>query len=641
MCGVVGIFRRRGVNNGDSRRLAAMSIAVAHRGPDDHGYLQLDSASGNIALGRELAPASGHDVLLGSRRLAVIDPSAAGWQPMANAARDIFLVFNGAIYNYPELKRELGARGRRFASGSDTEVILQAYEEWGPDAVTRFNGMWALVLWDQRQRLLFCSRDRFGAKPLYYYVDDDLFVFASEIKALLPALPRRAAPDWPMIYAYLARNALCHTSATLLTTVKRLRAAHNLLVSKDAVKSSRYWDYRSQSHTYAYDRPEETFHSLLDDAVRLRLRSDVPVGVALSGGLDSTAIAALTRRHHGGAIKAFTAEFPGTPYDEGPDAAVMARSIAAEHYLIPYRPRSLADDVRRVVWHMDQPAPHPQVLPRWALMQTAAQQVKVILEGQGSDEMLAGYPRRYFPAWLSDEVVRLRSPALFAACANIVRAVASRRTSSARLVRAALERALRLTRRSRRRRTIDAFHPDFRAFGDRSREQSDATSDHGSRLAAALLRDHQRDLLPWLLMLGDTISMAHSLESRLPFLDYRLVEFCFALPNEWKYDGVDSKIVLRRVLKTLAPPEITARREKIAFNAPVERWIAAALETEVRPMLLSARARGRGIFEPGAVQNTLAGFAAGRLGHSTTIFRWLSLEIWFQLFIDNDARDLT
>jgi asparagine synthase (glutamine-hydrolysing) len=511
---------------------------------------------------------------------------------MANGRRDLFLVFNGAIYNYRELKDELASRGRRFASGSDTEVILHAYEEWGPDAVTRFNGMWAFALWDQRRRLLFCSRDRFGVKPFYYYLDDDFFIFASEIKALLPALLRRPSPDWPMLHAFLTRNAVCHNSATLLAGVQRLAAAHNLLVMNETSASSRYWSYDLRSHPYDYAHPEETFAALFDDSVRLRLRGDVPVGIALSGGLDSSAIAALARRHSNGPLKVFTAIFPDTPQDERRHAEIVARSLEAEHHLIAYDPGMLIDDLRRVVWHMDHPAPHPQVLPRWALMNAVARHVKVILEGQGSDEMLGGYPRRYFPFWLRDEIAKLRSPALFGACGSIARALAARYRADPRWTIAMLAR--RLGARSRRSLTPTALalSADFRAM---ARQNGGEPRRRGGGLDAALLRDHERDLLPWLLMLGDAISMGWSLESRLPFLDYRLVEFCFGLDREWKFDGVETKIILRRTLSGLVPPAIATRPDKVGFDVPLGQWIAGSIDEHIRPVLLSARARRRSL----------------------------------------------
>ncbi len=641
MCGIAGIFRRRGGDESDPRRLSAMTDALVHRGPDDYGYLLLDSHGGSFTLGQEATFDRRCDLLLGSRRLAIIDTSPAGRQPMTNETRDLFLVFNGEIYNYQELRRDLRARGHRFSSDSDTEVIVHAYEEWGPGCVARFNGMWAFALWDQRRRVLFCSRDRFSVKPFYYYIDENVFVFASEIKAILCALPQRPSPDWGPIHAFLTRNALCHTDETLLEGIKRLPPAHNLSVTSDRIELTPYWNYDSPTEAYDYSRPEETFAALLDDAVRLRLRSDVPVGIALSGGMDSSSIAALARRHLGrGELKVFTAEFPGTRHDERHYAELVAQRFGAEFHVAEYRPKSLIEDLRRVIWHMDQPAPAGQVLPRWHLMGLAAEHVKVILEGQGSDEMLAGYPSRYFRPWLRDELDNLASSELLGSSARLAAAIVEKfRRSEANPQQAISRRVFRILKR--RLGVMAAGHraltPAFRELGRQSAGELSAERRHGNRLTNALLNDHSRDMLPWLLMFGDAISMGHSIEARLPFLDYRLVEFVFGLPIGWKFDGIESKIVLKRSLRDALPPEILARKDKIGFATPVDRWMENCLDSEIRPLLLSSRARSRGIFESAAIEKTLARFAGGDRRFTRLIFRWLSLEIWFQLYIDGSV----
>jgi asparagine synthase (glutamine-hydrolysing) len=560
VCGIAGIFRRRGHDGADPRRLGAMTDAILHRGPDDYGYLLLDSRDGSFTLGQEIPLDRPRDVLLGNRRLAIIDVSPAGRQPMTNETRDIFLVFNGEIYNYVELGDELRRRGHRFSSASDTEVVVHAYEEWGTDCVGRFNGMWAFALWDQRRRRLFCSRDRFGVKPFYYYIDDDVFVFASEIKAILSASLRRAAPDYGSIHAFLTQVAVYRTDATLFEGIRCLPAAHNFLVATETTEMKSYWDYGSQTQEYDYRRPERTFAELLEDSVRLQLRSDAPVGIALSGGMDSSSIAALARRILGDReLKVFTAEFPGTRHDERRHAELVARRFGAEFHVTEYRPKSLTDDLRRVIWHMDHPAFEGQILARWQLMGLAAKHVKVILEGQGSDEMLAGYPNRYFGAWFRDELHALTARNLLGTCAK----------------------------------------------------------------------------------LGGAISMGHSLESRVPFLDHRLVEFMFGLPDRWKFDGIESKIVLKRALRDVLPPEILARKDKIGFRTPVAEWIRGGFDAEVRPLLLSARAASRGIFDPVEIENTLGKFARGDARLGDLIFCWLSLEIWFQMYIDGDAASVT
>jgi asparagine synthase (glutamine-hydrolysing) len=645
MCGIAGIFRRRGADGSDPRRLGAMTDAIFHRGPDDYGYLLLDSRDGSFSLGQDVPLDRPLDVLLGSRRLSIIDASPAGRQPMTNETRDIFLVFNGEIYNYLELRGELRRRGHRFSSASDTEVVVHAYEEWGPDCVGRLNGMWAFALWDQRRRRLFCSRDRFGIKPFYYYIDDDVFVFASEIKAILCASLRRAAPDYGSIHAFLTQAAVCRTDATLFEGIRRLPAAHNFLVSSDRTEMKSYWDYGSQTQEYDYRRPEQTFAELLEDSIRLQLRSDVPVGIALSGGMDSSSIAALARRILGHReLKVFTAEFPGTRHDERRHAELVARRFGAEFHVTTYRPKSLADDLRRVIWHMDHPAFEGQILARWQLMGLAAKHVKVILEGQGSDEMLAGYPNRYFGAWFRDELHALTARNLLGTCAKLGGAALERfRRNKVNLLRGIARRLLPMMSRhtwwhAAARRVLT---PELRELAPKPAHEPPIDRHGHDQLANALRRDHGRDLLPSLLLFGDAISMGRSLESRVPFLDHRLVEFVFGLPDRWKFDGIESKIVLKRALRDVLPPEILARKDKIGFGTPVAEWIRAGFDAEVRPLLLSSRATSRGIFDPVEIENTLGKFARGETRLGNLIFCWLSLEIWFQMYIDGDAASVT
>ncbi|HWC01977.1 MAG TPA: asparagine synthase (glutamine-hydrolyzing) [Methylomirabilota bacterium] len=642
MCGIAGLFRRHGRDRSDAERLCAMTESLVHRGPDDHGYLVLDSRDGRFSLGSEAPAGAEGDVLLGARRLSILDLSSAGRQPLTNETRDIFLTFNGEIYNYVELRAELRGRGHHFASRSDAEVVVHAYEEWGPECVRRFNGMWAFALWDQPRRRLLCSRDRFGAKPFYYRLNGGLFVFGSEIKAILAALHERPSPHWPTILAYLTAGAVCHTVDTFFDGIERLPAAHNLLVSRDRVELVRYWDYQDQSHAYDYRRPAATFAGLFDDAVRLRLRADVPVGLTLSGGVDSASVTAVARRHLPGApLKAFTAEFPGKPYDERRYAELVARRFDAELYTVAYQPISLVEDLRRVIWYMDYPTPHSQILARWRLMSLAAQHVKVVLEGQGSDEMLAGYPFRYFNHHAAHELRMLGHRGFVRRCGRLI--AAGTRMSyrlGGEAIALAASRVLPAVNRLRGsiRLREDVISRELRGLipgppGPSAGPQGP----FADGVAKALHADHARDMLPQLLKLGDAISMAHSVEARMPFLDYRLVEFAFRLPVQEKFDGVTTKIILRRALGDALPPEIVGRTDKIGFMTPIEEWLAGALDREIRPLLLSPEARRRGVFEPATLARALDRLPRGGRSLALLIYRWLAVEVWFRLFIDAPA----
>ncbi len=644
MCGIAGIYRRQNPEESDLSRVQAMTDVIAHRGPDDFGYLLLDSRDGRFQIGQAGFQRQPCDVCLGNRRLSIIDLSPNGRQPIPNETNDTFVVFNGEIFNYVELRDGLAAKGHVFRSQTDTEVIVHAYEEWGADCVTRFNGMWALVLWDQRKRELFCSRDRFGIKPFYYYIDDDVFLFASEVKGILPAMDTRPSADYGVLSDYLLRRSLCRTRDTFFEGIKRLEPSHNLVVSAGEVYSSQYWDYRTQSQAYDDHQPVETFRDLLDDAVRLRLRSDVPVGIALSGGLDSTSILAdAARRTDALKLKAFTAVFPGERFDEHEYASLASRHFGAELFCIDYQPDHFIQDLRCITWYLDYPTLEGQVLPRWHIMRLASRHVKVILEGQGADEMLAGYISRYFDLYLIDELRRMKSghrletlKKLLGSCQDIHRRHS--RSLYVRLLRHLTPKSLRDRRRIRA--DNRAYTREFVGMFPRRRE-APWVQEFDDQLTNVMHYDHARGILPMLLKFGDSLSMAFSIESRLPFLDHRLVEFVFRLPPHHKLDGSLSKGILREAMTGTIPDRIRERQGKVGFETPLSRWIGHCMDSGVRPLLLSRRCRDRGIFDLKKIDRLLTQQVQGAAHLEYSIFQWLSVELWFRLFIDGEGMSMS
>jgi asparagine synthase (glutamine-hydrolysing) len=639
VCGIAGIYRRRNPDPSDPSRLIAMNGLLVHRGPDDFGYLLLDSREGKLQLGQGDFTPGFPDVCLGHRRLSIIDLSPQGRQPMSNETNDIFVVFNGEIFNYLELRGDLAARGHLFHSHSDTEVIVHAYEEWGSDCVTRFNGMWALVIWDQRRREMFCSRDRFGIKPFYYHLDETVFLFASEIKGILPALNGRPSANLPVLGDYLIGGSLCRTEDTFFDGIQRLPPAHNLIVSATETQTRRYWSCQTQSQSYDEAQPVRTFRDLLGDAVQLRLRSDVPVGIALSGGLDSSSILGLAGALMGPArLKAFTAVFPGESFNEFEYARLASAATGAELFSIDYQPRRFLEDLRQVIWSMDYPSLDGQVLSRWEIMRLAGRHVKVILEGQGADEMLAGYVVRYFAPYLFDELtVRavnqsgLSFRELFGACRDIHHRYGGH---------AYVELLRHLAPRSLPRRPFlniwasnRVYTPEFSRLKPGRREPLEE-GPFGDRLTNRLHFDLTTGILPSLLKFGDALSMAFSVESRLPFLDHRLVEFVFGLPAHHKLRGSQSKGILRQAMAGVIPERIRCRNDKIGFQTPLARWIGGCMEEGVRPLLLSKRCRERGIFDGNRIGKLLTWQARGQVEIAYAIFRWVSVELWFRLFID-------
>ncbi|HUT23354.1 MAG TPA: asparagine synthase (glutamine-hydrolyzing), partial [Sumerlaeia bacterium] len=387
MCGIAGLFTRAPASDLDAR-LAAMLETLAHRGPDDEG-------TWTSADGRRL---------LGHKRLSIID-LAGGRQPMANENESVWITFNGCIYNYEDLARDLRQAGHAFRTHSDTEVIVHAYEEWGPNCVERFNGMWAFAICDEKRKTLFCSRDRLGVKPFYYVWDGETFAFASEIKALLTAGAVRAEVDPDGLRQYLTFQ-FCLGEKTLFQNVRKLEPGFNLLLPQDGEpKQDRYWDVPGEVDLeHDEDYFVERLEWLMQDAVRLRLRADVPLGTHLSGGLDSSTVLALARLLLGEAtpIKTFTGAFgEGAAFDETRYAKIMAKAAGSEYIEIYLGAEDFRNSIEKIVWFMDEPAAGPGVFPQFWVSKLAAENVTVVLGGQGGDENFIGYAR-YLLAYLEE-----------------------------------------------------------------------------------------------------------------------------------------------------------------------------------------------------------------------------------------------
>ncbi|MEO5800220.1 MAG: asparagine synthase (glutamine-hydrolyzing), partial [Gemmatimonadales bacterium] len=518
MCGITGMWRRGGADPADRAAIRRMSESLVHRGPDDFGYLLASTATGELTSGQSLESPFAPDLLLASRRLAIVDLTPAGRMPVQNETGEISVVFNGAIHNYLELRRELEGRGHTFHTHTDTEVIVHGYEEWGEACAARFNGMWAYALWDARTERLICSRDRFGIKPFFVAWDGETFYFGSEAKAILAGGGVRARADVAFLRGYLAHGNPARADRSAFEGITQLAAGHNLVVTRDEVRTTPYWRYTDQSERYDTAHPETTFRELFGDAVRLRLRADVPVALLLSGGLDSSSIAqyAAPATNH---LEAFTAVFPGFSMDEQKYAEVVARERGIPLHCIKYEVPRLFDDWSKVAWHLGAPPARGSELVRWQLLEAVSRRARVVLEGQGADEMLAGYPERYTRRYLRAELQRLRPWNAVGGLSRMASAfLLMQRDPASRLQwpkwrRPAAEHPSRSSLLAKELRS--AVQP---------RRAAEATL-FADPLTRRLHHDHAVALLPELLQFGDAYSMAHSVESRLPFLDHRLVEF--------------------------------------------------------------------------------------------------------------------
>ncbi len=643
MCGIAGIFNLRGAPV-DLRLLEEMTQTLAHRGPDGEGYVLLSpdgwgkavSVSGPLSASQRAA-GPGYTLGFGHRRLAILDLSPLGHQPMATEDGRCWVTYNGEIYNYVELREELGRKGHRFRSTSDTEVLLAAYREWGDACVTRFNGMFAFALWDSSRRRLLCARDRLGVKPFYYCWDGGRFAFASEIKGLLPAAGR-PAPNPRAVFDYLDSGFLDHSDETFFEGVRQLPPAHVLSLDENGLALARYWELPPMDELR--DEPSRDtaakFSELFRDAVRIRLRSDVTVGTCLSGGLDSSSIVCVANgvREGAGPLMTFSSCFEDPAYDERRFIRpVLERTGAQAHFVFP-DPAELAATLSELVWQQDEPFGSTSIYAQWTVMRLASRQgVKVLLDGQGADELLAGY-HGFFGAYFADLLAGGRLGKLAAEAAayrNLHGALPDH--AVANLARAILPAPLVRLVRGRMTGSADWIAADFRRAWGPSSGVSDPGGSHVRALQSRLLT---RNGLRALLHYEDRNSMAFGVETRLPFLDYRLVEFLYKLDVRCKIREGWTKAILRDAMVGVLPEEVRRRQDKMGFVTPEDVWFRTSLRTIARDILSDARTRARGYLNAEAALNHFDAHAAGRTNISPAIWRWLNLELWCRRFVDRN-----
>jgi asparagine synthase (glutamine-hydrolysing) len=607
-----------------------MRDVMEHRGPDAAGLFVEDGIG------------------LGHRRLSIVD-IASGAQPMASDDGRLQLIYNGEIYNHPDLKKALEDHGVRYKTRCDTETLLRWYEREGTDAVHRLRGMFAFAVWHRDTRELVLVRDRFGIKPLYYAVlDDGTLVFGSEIKALLvggvrPELNRQALPD------FLANHATAG-DMTLFAGVRRVPPGHVLTWRNGQISLRRYWDLSMGESPLAGrdDDLVDEYRERLREAVRLRLMADVPLGVFLSGGIDSATIAALMASLVDDQIKTFSVAFAEREANELEYARAVADKFRTAHHEIVLSPEDFWQSVPRLIWHEDEPMAHPSSVALYHVSRLAGEHVKVVLTGEGSDETLAGY-NRYRVTLFNTMFGR----AYHRAVPSVVRSA----------VKGGLNRLPQTsTWRRRLSRTFLGLSPDldtiyfdnFAVFGRSwqaqllSAETVDATAiDPYRAYHEALERCGSDDLLDRLLyadtftylhellMKQDQMSMAASIESRVPFLDHQLAEFASRLPRRLKLKGTTTKVVLRRAMRGILPDQILGR-PKMGFPVPIGRWLRGPFRSMVDDFVLSPRALERGLFEPQVVRRLVAEHMSGAGGHQERLWTLINFEMWCRTFLDGE-----
>lgn len=623
MCGILGIVS----TSGDRDRFGGALEALRHRGPDSSGSWN----EGPITLGHT--------------RLAIVDLSEHGHQPMFTSDGRYALVFNGEIYNHVELRAELAALGHVIVSTGDSEVILHAYEQWGSTCVERFNGMWAFAIWDRREKHLFCSRDRFGVKPFYFATTRHGFAFASEIKALLALDHGLAVPDEATVFRFLYNGLLDEDDATFFRDIRQLPASHNMVVYPDGGhRLSRYYAVAEEalSTDVLMADASEHLRELMTDAVRLRLRADVPVGTCLSGGLDSTTIVGLADGLMDRRISSFTSVYPGTDADEGAFARAAVELYQTDAHWVEPRKEDFFAVLPRIVWHQDEPTSAPGLYSQWHVMQLAHGKVKVLLDGQGGDEILGGYLGYYaeYAAALLEDVAHGRVDRLTKLMGEydeIKQQLGGRSPVGAAMQARLPDGARSLYRRIgglRKHALIDAELLGREGAGMRASAKPDSMRDP---LNSSLVDSLTRATIPALLHYEDRNSMAFSIEARTPFLDYRLVQFALAIPYEAKIRGWETKVILREAMQDILPPSILERRDKKGYPTPLALWLRTGLMSGTREILLSSECTGRGLTNMTFVERMLDEHESGRADHHWQIWRLLTLELWFRTFIDSQG----
>jgi asparagine synthase (glutamine-hydrolysing) len=641
MCGIAGVMRfSRGA--ADEARVEAsvvrqMCRAMVHRGPDDDG-VYTDGPVG-----------------IGMRRLSIVDV-AGGHQPISNEDGTVWIVFNGEIYNHAELREKLIARGHRYTTHSDTETIVHLYEEYGRDCVQHLRGMFAFAIWDKRKRVLFIARDRLGIKPLYYRETADSFMFGSEIKVILANPGRRAEFNQSGLPEFLAFGYLSGED-TFYSGIKKLMPGHTLELKENGEsKISEYWNL--PIHAESEEKPQsyyvETYRDMLEQAVNSHLMSDVPLGVFLSGGIDSSAVAALMTKIRKSPVETFSVGYTEASYSELPYARTVAQHINSIHHEVLVSRQEFFDCLPKLIWHEDEPVSWPSSVPLYFVAELARTRVKVVLTGEGSDETLGGYSRYAFTLKNTalDDVYHRMTP-------GFLRRQIRSMIADSKMIGATTRRKLGHTFLALDRESWSSFYFDnfFSAFS--AKDQSTLLNkDFAERFAPdsayanvlARWNESSGDLLQRLLytdiktyliellMKQDNMSMAASIESRVPFLDHVLLEFATNIPRKHQLSGLNGKIILKKAMEGLLPDSILYR-PKLGFPTPWSGWLAGPQLDHIEKLLLEPRSMDRGFFQRSAVERLFAEHRANHRDHYDRIWRLLNLELWHRVCLEGDPHD--
>jgi asparagine synthase (glutamine-hydrolysing) len=633
VCGIAGFLSLDSSRSDGLPALERMTAAIAHRGPDDSGFY------------------SRPGVFVGHRRLSIVDV-AGGLQPMSNENGRVWIAFNGEIFNHSDLRPPLEAAGHHYRTRCDTETILHAYEQYGSDCVSRFRGMFAFAIWDENTETLFCARDRLGIKPFYYFYDGKTFAFASEIKALLAHPAISAGFEDSLLAEHLAFGYVS-SEQTLFRGIRKLMPGHHLTVRRresSGPRIERYWEVQAPERQES--RPDAEWISdcrqKFEEAVRTRLMSDVPLGVFLSGGVDSSAIASMvTRLTPGDRLKTFSVGYAEEQYSELAWARQVSQIIGSEHREVTVGMEDFFDILPKLVWHEDEPITWPSSVSLYYVSELASHHVKVVLTGEGSDELFGGYERYQHFLW------NQRWMAWYGLFPRAFREFARRRIEDSPLIGASLRRKAQHTFLGRQNTVeslqLDNFYCAFSEAEQRSLLKNTAPAGtaysnfltywnarRSSSPLSQMLYADQKTYLVELLMKQDQMSMATSIESRVPFLDHQFVEFAAQAPDHLKIRGGVAKYILKKAVEDLLPHDIIYRK-KMGFPTPVRSWLRDERAKPLFARLLDPEGLLASYLDRRAIRSLIERHQNGMEDATDRIWRLLNLQLWGDLFLNGKS----
>lgn len=636
MCGIFGIVSDKKIN---SDLLLKMNNLLKHRGPDDEGYLFLNiynkkfrECSGEDTIEiiknkythiRNVSLAD-YNLFFGHRRLSIIDLSENGHQPMCDSSEKIWITYNGEIYNYIELRDELVKSGYKFKSKTDTEVILNSYLKWGTDCVNHFNGMWAFAIWDSYKNFLFLSRDRFGVKPIYYTYSSEHFAFSSEIKPLICFLNYNVTIKEKELINFILYANNKPVNGTFLNEIYEIPASNNLFYQNKSISIEKYYNIPINNNSF-HDNSEKELTTILTDSVKLRFRSDVPVGTCLSGGFDSTSIVSLANIQLNGNLKTFSAVWSDSKSDESKYIDIVNNKFQTEYHKVEPQVSDFINDFERIHYYQELPTIGPGLIPQWHVMNLSKDFVKVLLNGQGGDELFGGYFKSndYLLALLKAKKY-LEFFRNFDISKNILKTDGLKTYLSYIFPKSYYY----LHKNFSKNNFANILDSDFKYYYESNNNVEKKFGDY--------LKNKSYDFIvnktiPSLLHYEDRASMAHSIESRTPFLDYRLVEFAFNL--DWKslIEKETSRPFYRNALKPYIPIEVFERKDKLGYPTPFSTWIATDLNEYVNDTLTNKNLLSVKYFNISAIMKLLDKHIKNSLDISWLIWRILSFEYWIKL----------